>query len=74
MSLWAKLLLEFTSDVHQTWYMYVSKHKDGPHKGGRALGSSWVENLEKITIDTAPATVYIRCLPNLVYAFSRTQG
>ena len=37
LSLWTQLLLEFTSDVHQTWYMYSSKYKDDPC--GRGLRS-----------------------------------
>ena len=50
-SLWTQLLLEFTSDVHQTWYMYSSKYKDDPlEKGVTAPGSFWVKNLEKIAI------------------------
>ena len=38
LSLWTQLLLEFTSDVHQTWYMYLSKHKDNPCERGSHPG------------------------------------
>ena len=39
LSLWTQLFLEFTSDVHQTWYMYSSKYKDDPlEKGVRLRG------------------------------------
>ena len=37
MSLWTQLLLEFTLDVSQTWYMHSSKYKDDPWEKGVRL-------------------------------------
>ena len=37
LSLWTQLLLEFSSDVYQTWYVHSPKHKDDPcEKGSRS--------------------------------------
>ena len=52
--MWTQLLLEFTSDVHQTFNLYSPKHKDDQWKKGSRSGviqgSFWAKNLEKITI------------------------
>ena len=37
LSLWTQLLLEFSSDVYQTWYAHSPKHKnDSCEKGSRS--------------------------------------
>ena len=37
LSLWTQLLLEFSSDIYQTWYVHSPKHKDDPcEKGSRS--------------------------------------
>ena len=66
-------LLEFTLDVHQTWYVYSSKYKDVARKKGSRPGLFCVKYLEKKydfePVRLSPPRILVGSPSNLVCVF-----